>query len=192
MVFPRDSKKQISVLIIPVFVAIFLTSACLSWAQSGRGTLTGSVKDSTGAIVPNAPVTLTDANTGANYDAQTNAAGIYNFPELQPGLYNLSVSAAGFSKYSQTGINVTVGTAATVNVALTVGAASQTVTVKSDASQLQTESSDIGTTVPTKLIEDLPLQFNGQVRNPLQFVQLTPGYSGIDTNSPTVQGGFKL
>ena len=73
-----------------------------------------------------------------------------------------------------------------------MGAANQSVTVTSDASQLQTESSDIGTTVPTKLIEDLPLQFNGQVRNPLQFVQLTPGFSGIDTNSPTVQGGFKL
>ena len=85
-----------------------------------------------------------------------------------------------------------VGSTATVNVALQVGAATQSVTVTSDASQLQSDSSDIGTTVPTELIEDLPLQFSGTVRNPLQFVQLTPGFSGVDTNSPTQQGGFKL
>src|SRR5580704_4487710 len=189
MISLKQSTKHIWVLML---AALCLSGAGLSWAQSGRGGLTGSVKDSTGAVVPNAPLTLTDANAGSQYNAQTNAAGIYNFPELPPGLYNLSVGAAGFNRYEQTGINITVGTTANVNVALTVGAATQSVTVRSDASQLQTESSDIGTTVPTKLIEDLPLQFNGQVRNPLQFVQLTPGYSGIDTNSPTVQGGFKL
>ena len=175
-----------------ILAAFFLIGMTLSWGQSGRGSLTGSVKDHTGAVIPNATVVLTEANSGSQYNTQSNNDGLYSFPELPPGTYNLSVSASGFSQYEQTGINVTVGTPATVNVALTVGASTQSVTVRADASQLQTESSDIGTTVPTKLIEDLPLQFNGQVRNPLQFVQLTPGYSGIDTNSPTVQGGFKL
>ena len=117
---------------------------------------------------------------------------MFTFPELPPGAYTLSVASPGFESYTQNGITVYVGSTATVNPQLRVGSASESVTVTSDASQLQSESSDIGTTVPTELIEDLPLQFNGTVRNPLQFVQLTPGFSGSDTNSPTQQGGFKL
>lgn len=192
MLYLKRIHKQICVFVIPLFAAVFMLGAGLSWAQSGRGTLAGSVKDASGAVVPNAPVSLREANTGSQYAAETNAEGLYKLPELPPGLYNLSVSATGFGEYTQTGINVTVGNTVTVNVTLAIGTAAQSVTVRADASQLQTESSDIGTTVSTKLIEDLPLQFSGQVRNPLQFVQLTPGFSGIDTNSPTVQGGFKL
>jgi hypothetical protein len=161
-------------------------------AQSGRGTLTGSVKDNAGAVVVNAGVTLTETNTGSTFKAVTNGEGLFNFPELQPGSYTISVSAPSMKTFTQTGITVSVGNTANVGVVLEVGSSSQTITVRADASQLQTESSDIGTTVPTKLIEDLPLQFNGTVRNPLQFVQLTPGFSGIDSNSPTEQGGFKL
>jgi Carboxypeptidase regulatory-like domain len=161
-------------------------------AQSGRGTLTGSVKDSTGAILPGASLDLQETSTGSRYAAVASAEGLYTFAELPPGTYILTVSSPEFQSYIRNGITVNVGSTATVDAVLKVGASTQSVTVTSDASQLQSESSDIGTTVPTELIEDLPLQFNGTVRNPLQFVTLTPGYSGVNTNSPTEQGGFKL
>jgi hypothetical protein len=173
-------------------VALGLMTGITSFAQSGRGTLTGSVRDANGAVVQGAVLTLTGANTGSRYEAKTNEEGLFTFPELQPGTYSLEAISPGFESYTQNGITVSVGSTATVNVAMHVGATTENVTVTSDASQLQTESSDIGTTVSTALIQDLPLQFNGTVRNPLQFVQLTPGFSGVDTNSPTQQGGFKL
>jgi hypothetical protein len=161
-------------------------------AQSGRGTLTGTVTDATGAIIPGASLTLKETDTGSRYDAVSSNEGLYTFPELQPGIYTLAVSFPKFESYTQSGISVSVGSTTTLNAILTVGGATQSVTVNGDASHLQTESSDIGTTVSTELIENLPLEFSGAPRNPLQFVQLTPGYSGVDTNSPTSQGGFKL
>jgi len=169
-----------------------LTAGVPIAAQSGRGTLTGLVTDSTGAIIPGASLTLTETKTGSHYDAASSGQGLYTFPELQPGLYTLVVSFPKFQSYTQSGINVSVGSTATVNAVLSIGSATQSVIVNSDASQLDTDSSDVGTTVPAELIEGLPLQFNGTVRDPLQFVTLTPGYSGVVSNSPTQQGGFKL
>jgi hypothetical protein len=192
MMHARQHTKQRWLLLTILFSMIMPLLGVSSWAQSGRGTLTGSVKDTSGAILPGASITLIETNTGSRYGARSNSEGLYNFPELPPGTYTLAVTAPSFKSYSQNGITVNVGDTATINVALQVGSTTESVTVNSDASQLETESSDVGTTVSTKLIEDLPLQFSGQVRNPLQFVQLTPGFSGIDTNSPTVQGGFKL
>jgi hypothetical protein len=172
MMLANRFTKQSRLLSILLLSTIIVFGVSGSWAQSGRGTLTGAVTDTNGAIIPNVAINLTEASTGSNYKTKTNDQGFFNFPELPPGLYNVSISAPGFKQYTQDGINVTVGGTASLNIPLQVGAATESVTVTSDASQLQTESSDVGTTVSTKLIEDLPLQFSGQVRNPLQFVQL--------------------
>jgi len=175
-----------------LLTAVGLVAGIPVAAQSGRGTLSGLVTDTTGAIIPGASLKLTETGTGSRYDAVSSGQGLYTFPELQPGVYTLAVTFPKFESYTQTGITVSVGSTSTVNAVLSVGAASQSIIVSGDATQLQSQSSDIGTTVPTELIEDLPLQFNGTVRNPLQFVTLTPGYSCVDTSSPTSQGGFKL
>jgi hypothetical protein len=175
-----------------LLVAVCLATAVPAMAQSGRGTLTGTVNDANGAVIPGASLSLREASTGSVYAAVSSAQGIYTFPVLPPGTYNLTVTDPGFNTYTQNGISVYVGSTATVNVKLKVGSTSESVTVTSDASHLETESSDIGTTVSSKLIADLPLQFSGAPRNPLQFVTLTPGYSGVMANSPTQLGGFKL
>jgi len=193
MMIYRSLKTQKTVrLLVWLLAVIGLVAGIPGLAQSGRGTLTGSVKDSTGAVVSGASLDLTASTTGSHRVAISSAEGLFTFPELAPGIYSLSVTSAGFQSYTQKGITVYVGSTGTVNPILTVGAATESVTVTSDASQLQSESSDIGTTVSSELIEDLPLQFSGAPRNPLQFVQLTPGFSGVNTNSPTTQGGFKL
>lgn len=161
-------------------------------AQSGRGTLIGTVKDATGAIIPGASISLKEAHTGSAYAGKSTADGLFSFPELEPGTYDLTVSHPGFQTFTQKEFSVEVGSTTTVNAVLQVGSSSETVTVSSDASHLETESADVGTTVSSELIADLPLEFSGAPRNPLQFVTLTPGYSGEMTNSPTQLGGFKL
>jgi hypothetical protein len=176
-----------------LFSTIFLLFAGSSWAQSA-GRLTGTLTDTTGSVVPNASVVLTEASTQTKYNTVTNAQGIYAFTEVAPGVYNLSITAPTFKQYSQHGISIVVGQTFDVNAVLAAGAASEVVIVNSDASQLQSESSDIGTSISPQMLEDLPLSFGGSVRNPLQFVELTPGFAGTMTNSPTSPpaGGFKL
>lgn len=175
-----------------LLVTLAVGSGWLSQAQSGRGNLAGSVKDSSGAVVPNASLVLRETNTGATFNGSSSAEGLFAFPELVPGSYTLTVTAPSFETYTQSGITVNVGSTSTMNVALKVGAASTSVTVAGDASHLETESTDVGTNVSSELIADLPLEFSGAPRNPLQFVTLTPGYSGVMANSPTQLGGFKL
>jgi Carboxypeptidase regulatory-like domain len=185
--------KQRWLLSTILFSTIFLLFVGSSWAQSA-GRLTGTATDTSGSVVPNASVVLTEASTGTKYKTVTNAQGIYAFTEVAPGVYDLSITAASFKQYSQHGITIVVGQTITVNAVLVAGEANEIVTVNSDASQLQTESSDIGTSISPQMIADLPLSFGGNVRNPLQFVELTPGFAGQMTNSPTSPpaGGFKL
>lgn len=176
-----------------LFAIILLVQPTKLIAQSA-GQLTGIATDTSGSVIPNASVVLTEGSTGTKYVTVTTSQGIYSFPRVAPGVYGLSVIAKTFKQYTQSGITIDVGQTATVNMILAVGAESQTVTVAADASQLQTESSDIGTSISPKMLEDLPLAFNGTVRNPLQFIELTPGYAGTVSNSPTSppSGGFKL
>ncbi|MGA7858418.1 MAG: carboxypeptidase regulatory-like domain-containing protein [Terracidiphilus sp.] len=163
-------------------------------AQSNRGTLTGSVKDTTGANISGASLDLTETNTGSRYTATASGDGLFTFPELPPGTYSLTVTSPGFQSFTQKGITVYVGSTATVNPALQVGAATQSVTVTSDASQLQTESSDEGFTMSPSVLESLPLPFGGEIRNPLEFAALSPGFSGTMSNNPSSppSGNFKL
>jgi hypothetical protein len=185
--------KQRWLLSTILFSAIFLFLVGLSWGQSA-GRLTGIATDPTGSVVSNASVVLTEGSTQTRYTTVTNAQGIYAFTEVAPGVYDLSITAPSFKQYSQHGITIVVGQTSTVNTVLAAGVTSEIVTVNSDASQLQTESSDIGTSISPQMIADLPLSFGGSVRNPLQFVELTPGFAGQMTNSPTSPpaGGFKL
>ncbi len=163
-------------------------------AQSSAGRVTGIATDSSGAAVPNANVLLTQQSTDSKYKAVTSSQGIYSFPEVVPGVYNVQVIAPNFKQYTQDGVTVEVGQTTTVNATLQIGASSEVVTVNSDASQLQTETSEVATTISPKLLEDLPLSFGGTVRDPLQFITLTPGYAGNVSNSPTAppSGGFKI
>lgn len=181
-----------SAVVTELLVAMFLVSSMQLWAQAGRGRLVGTVRDSSGAIVARANVSLTGTDTGTNYTATTNNEGLYVFPELQVGNYSLIVSAAGFKQEIRQNISVSVGNTVTIDIALQVGNATESVVVKSDAMQIQTESSDIGTSVPPALITALPISFSGVIRSSLSFVSLTPGFAGDVSGNPGLQAGFKL
>jgi len=163
-------------------------------AQSGRGTLAGVVTDPTGAIIPGASLALTETNTGSKYESAATSDGLFSFPELPPGTYKLEVKAAGFESFEQVGIVVQVASTSTVAAQLKVGSAEATVTVTSDASHLETESSDVGFSMSPQVLESLPLPFGGEIRNPLEFAALSPGFAGSMSNNPSSPpaGAFKL
>ena len=177
-----------------LLAAFWLSAGIPCSAQAGRGTLAGSVKDATGAIVPGASIELKESNTGSSYDMNATADGLFNFSELPPGTYTLTVTASGFESYIQSGIIVEVGSAASVDVVLKVGAAKESVTIMSDASHLESESSDVGYSMSPQVLDSLPLPFGGEIRNPLEFAALSPGFAGTMSNNPSSPpaGAFKL
>ena len=154
--------------------------------------MVGTVHDPAGAVVPNASVTITNTDTNSTYPATTNGDGRFLYPQLPVGTYKVTVAAPGFKEAVQSGITVSIGTTSTLDMTLQVGQTSQSVTVTANAQQIQTESSDVGTTVPGKLIAQLPLNFSGVIRSPLEFMTLTPGFQGDSTGNAQSQASFKL
>ncbi len=154
-------------------------------AQSDRGTIAGSILDSTGAAVSGAAVTVKGADTGSVYKTVSTPDGTYRISDIAIGRYDVTVEAPGFKLSLQTGVPVQINTVAALNVTLQPGDVKEEVSVVADAPTLQTESSDIGTVVGDKQIHELPLSLNstGQsfVRSPETFIFLTPGATGQGT-----------
>src|SRR5215472_1013359 len=151
-----------------VCVAVCLPAAV--FAQTA-GEITGEVKDQSGAIAPNVAVTATNSGTNVARSTVTNTSGVYSFPDLTPGVYQVKASAPGFDTIVKTNIELQVQQTARVDFTLTVGQATQTVEVSATGELLATENATVGTVIEQKRIEDLPL--NG--RNFFSLVSLTPG-----------------
>jgi Carboxypeptidase regulatory-like domain len=174
--------------------AVCLTLIGSAAAQSDRGTIAGSILDSSGAAVGGASITISGVDTGNTYKTVSTPEGVYRVADIQTGRYNITVEATGFKVSQQKGVLVQISTTSALNIALEPGDVKEEVSVEADAPTLQTESSDIGTVVGTKQIEDLPLALNstGQsfVRSPETFVFLTPGTAGPGTNSDHASAGI--
>jgi hypothetical protein len=134
------------------------------------GEIAGIVTDATGAVVPGATVTVTNQATSATRTTTTNEAGIYSFPSLIPGVYEIKVEMQGFRTLVQRDIRLEVQQIARINVTLEVGDVTESVEVRGGAILLDTDSATTGTVIEQKRIVDLPL--NG--RNFLQLVSLSP------------------
>src|SRR5213076_242311 len=102
-------------------------------AQVLYGSIVGTLTDETGAVVPKAVVTVTNTSTGLSRQATTSDTGYYSVPNLPEGTYNLSISAAGFKPYIQTGINVPINAVTRVDARIQVGAVTEQVTVETTA-----------------------------------------------------------
>src|SRR5262249_42988543 len=123
---------------LPVF--LLLTASLL--AQSDRGTVTGTVSDPANALVPGATVVARHTETGAQYETVTTPTGNYTLPALQIGVYEVTVSAAGFNKSVQQGVRVQVAQTLRVDVTLQVGATTESISVSASAPLLKTESAE--------------------------------------------------
>jgi len=142
-----------------------------SFAQQETATVSGEIRDATGAVVPKAAVTLTNVETGMLSRSESNERGIYTVPLLKPGLYSLTVEKQGFNKYVQSGIILQVNSNPGIDVELKVGEISTVVEITAGAPLLETESSSRGQVIDQKKIVDLPL--NGRDYN--QLALLSPG-----------------
>ena len=147
-------------------------------AQSVYGSILGTVVDSSGAVIPNATVKVTDVDKGTSVSVTTNGSGQYSVQHLISDVYTVTAEAPGFSKTTQTNVRVFVDTAPKVDLQLATGEATQTVEVTSAAPLLQTDRSDVSTILNARAVEQLP----NVNRNFTAFELLTPGTTYIGWN----------
>ena len=178
---PRLSQRyRLSILLMLTTVFAGLLGVRVAQAQS-TGEITGTVTDPSGAVVPNVDVKITSVETGASHATKSNGAGIFDFPSLDNGDYNMSASITGFQAYRKDGIVLNVADRLREDVSLAIGASSQVVVVQSDALQVQSESSEVSSLITGQQISQLAT--NG--RNVTSLATLGTGVSG---NLPSFNG----
>ena len=171
--------------ILPLIaVAMLLLSAPLTHAQT-TAQLTGTVQDTSGAVIPGAQVTLTDESTGGSRVVQTNGQGLYAFPALVPGTYTVKASAKGFQPKEVTGIVLHAGDELAIPAfTLTVGSEATTVTVSAASEMIPTDGGQRTNVLDSKQIENLVLVG----RDTTELLKVLPGAttvsSGLTQNSP--------
>ncbi len=138
-------------------VLFFLLTISGQAQVAGTGTIQGTVQDPTGALIPNAIVTLTDVATHVKRVAQSDSSGTYTFPNISIGTYDASISAKGFQTYVKSGNVLEVGSNIAINATLTVGSQEQTVQVAADGLALQTEDVSFKQTIDSTAITEMPL-----------------------------------
>ncbi|MGH9342801.1 MAG: carboxypeptidase regulatory-like domain-containing protein, partial [Terriglobia bacterium] len=153
-------------------------SSRLLRARLNRATIKGQVQDTQQAAVSGAQITLKNEATGVTANAAAGKSGQFSFVDLAPGNYTLTTKANGFTTSVRQHIPISVGQTLALTVTMKPGVVTQTVTVQANTAAVESETSDIGTTITPREIENLPLPMSGDMRNPLSFVLLTPGVYG--------------
>jgi hypothetical protein len=154
-----------------VLSVLIILAVAVARAQSDTSSISGTVTDSSGAIVPNARVTIHNQATSQERSVTTNTAGYYTVTNLAPGLYNVRTEARGFQTAVQTGTRLDPNIGSKVDVALQPGSATTTVKVEANGPGVQTETSSVGQLVTSEQVKSI--QLNG--RNPFYLSQLEPG-----------------
>jgi hypothetical protein len=149
--------------------------AGLVWAQGSRASIGGLVQDPTGASIPNAELTLRALGTSAVVKTIAAQDGFYSFPNLSPGVYDLTVTAPGFREYVQRGISVNLDQQVRIDIGLQVGTTTEVVEVSANASPLNFESPVQKGTIQPESLEELPLILGGHTRSAVAFARLLPG-----------------
>jgi len=178
-----------------VGIVCFLTLALFAFAQSDNSSISGIIKDPSGAAVANAKVAVINESTNFERLVTTNESGFYTATNISPGYYTVKVEAAGFKTATTTRIKLEAALPLSVNMDLSVGQLTESVNVEANVAQLNTESATVGKTVEQMQIQNLSL--NG--RNPLFLALLKPGVRrggsladfsyGLDSGGFTINGG---
>ena len=167
----------------------FLFSVAIAFSQADRGTITGTVTDSTLAVIPGVNVVATNVQTSSRYETVTTETGNYTLTLLPAGIYEVSAELPGFKRYVRQGVTVLVAQTLRIDITLEVGANTEEVNVTADAPLLRTESGEVSHNVRTEMMDTLPVMAIGaaaglsQIRNPLSVMALLPGvYMGNNTS----------
>ena len=174
--YPRLGSR----LLLGLALSITLVACATARAQQITGTIAGTVKDEQGAVITNATVKATNADTGYMRTSTADNTGVYNIQYLPVGKYTVEVEAPGFKKFLQENLILNVDQTVTLNVALSIGAESQTITVTEAPPLVDTSTAELGRTIEPSEIIGLPLVN----RNAYAELSLTPG---VQSNSASAQ-----
>jgi Carboxypeptidase regulatory-like domain/TonB-dependent Receptor Plug Domain/TonB dependent receptor len=158
-----------------VILALTVLGCTPVYAQVAGASLVGTVTDGSGAVVPDAKISIKNRATSVVRDISADSAGFYSAPNLLPGVYDITAAASGFSTYVQTGVTLTVGASRSLNISLQIGQVSEQVEVIASAPAVELTSSAISAQVNSTTVRELPL--NG--RDWTQLATLQPGVSAV-------------
>jgi Carboxypeptidase regulatory-like domain len=190
---PRGWRALRDTVLVPLglYVALFLIllfATHTGLAQTGSGRIAGSVKDASGAVIPGSQVSLVNTARSVSQNATSDGEGVFNFSVVSIGQYQISVTANGFTPYTEA-IKIDVNTSLTIDVTLQVKQGSQTVTVTAGSAEVHTTDTQLGQTIESRQIVDIPL--NGRSYTDLLAVQA--GVSPVTTSgagNSSSGGGF--
>jgi Carboxypeptidase regulatory-like domain len=171
---------------ICLFCVFAVAAANMAFGQAGAtGTILGTVTDSTGAVLPNVRVTVTNTQTNVSFRTVSSSSGDYNAPALNPGTYTVSAEATGFQKSVTTAFVLAVDQKVRIDLSLKPGTVNETLEVTAQAVELDTDSTSLSQLVSQRQVEDLPLDG----RNFIQLLFLTPGAVTIGGEQGTMRQG---
>jgi len=165
-------KAALTLLVLLVGGASVTLSVRRACAQVLYGSVTGTVTDQSGAIIPSAQITITNEATSLKRETTTDASGQYRILDLPEGTYTITVTATGFQAFKKTGIPVVIGQVNSQDLQLAVGSTTQEVTVQASAAMLQTQKADVHTEISSYAVSNLPLN---AYRNFQSVALLAPG-----------------
>src|SRR5437870_7985657 len=167
---------------VTAIVVLIALGTCLVFAQGSTATISGVVRDTSGALVPGVSITIKHVDTGLTREAVSSESGGYNVPLLPVGAYELTTSMPGFKQNVRRGVNLVVGQQAVIDLTLEVGAAAEQVTVTEEAPLVNTTLSSTSGLITEQQIKELPL--NGR-----SFDQLLALNAGVVNNTSNMAGG---
>lgn len=171
---------------INVLAAVALFVPAVLCAQEFRGTITGSVTDPQGAMIPNARIVATHTETGVKSGTVSDSSGTYTIPFLAPGVYQITAEAPGFKRFVRERFPLVIGERPVLDTRMEVGDSSQTVTVSAEVPLLEIGTGSVGQVITTEQVEDFPLYG----RTPLMLAQLAMGVVATPTGT-AVAGSSK-
>jgi hypothetical protein len=183
--------KEIHVKRVQTLLYLALLSQLPCFAQLDRASLSGTITDSSGAIIPEATVTAVQSSTQASFNTVTNGSGAFNFAGLPVGEYTVSVTKQGFTQGIAQGIVLTSNAAVRADMILTPGNITEKVEVQAQSTLIEQRSSAYGADLQTKSLENLPLQVDGGKRSLYGYLATIPGVSnaGFQNN---IMGGVGM
>ncbi|HZY62864.1 MAG TPA: carboxypeptidase regulatory-like domain-containing protein [Edaphobacter sp.] len=172
---------------LSVFLLVFLFLTSAAYAAI-TGVISGTVTDSTGAVVPNVTIVALDVQTGVKHTTTTDSKGFYSFPALDVGTYTISTSNPGFQSFQATGIKINANSSIRTDIMLKIGSVAQTETVNSNPVQVETQTTQLGEVIESQKMTAVPL--NG--RSFTDLLALQPGvspYSGTEAGDTPAPSG---
>ena len=173
-----------------VLLAVLFNAGVPSAHAQLTAEIDGTISDSSGAVIPNAKITVINENTGIKWESVSSQAGQYTVPLLQPGTYKINVQSEGFRAISRTGIHLEVAQTAKVDFKMEVGAVTDSIEVTGTAALLDAGTNAIGGLVSAEKVENLPLKG----RNSNAFMMLVPGVrtTRATTGGPVLESHYQF